>query len=709
MGIQTERPIEVITPLAPDELLFLRMTGQEQLGRPFEYNLELSSRNGAISPDQLLGQNMTVRLDLPDEKVRYFNGVVTRFAQVFRSDEESRYQATLRPWLWLLTRSADCRIFPPDLTAVDIIKTVFRDHGFSHFDDKLDPKNYRKWDYCVQYRETAFNFVSRLMEQEGIYFYHRHEKDKHTLVLSDSYSSHATIPGYDNVPYFTPAQGDLRSRDHLYDWFISNQIQTGAYAITDFDFEKPGSNLLVRREVSQAYSHSNYEYFDYPGEYVKTSDGETYVGHRIEELQAQSELVRASGNARGLTCGCLFTLTDYPREDQLKEYLIVSANYQLENENYRSGGGSGATYALNFQAMDAQRPFRPARVTPKPIVQGPQTAIVVGKDGEEIWTDEYGRVKVKFHWDRHGKSNETASCWVRVAQVWAGKNWGAMHIPRMGQEVIVEFLEGDPDRPIVTGRVYNGSNMPPYGLPGSQTQSGIKSRSTKGGDGETFNEIRFEDSKGDEELYLHAEKDNTIIVENDQKVDVGNNRTEAIKVNDTLTVGGDKSETVDGSRTVHVKKSHTEDIDGAMQLTVGSNRSMTIKANLTEDVKTDMSLSVGGSRTMSVTKDLTETVTGKMVLSVKQNRETTVDGNFEMNVKKDMTIGVTGAKGEEVTKEYSMKAKSVSVTADEEITFKVGDASISMKSNGDVTIKSGKFTLDAGSKDVVIKGGKVSI
>ncbi|MGD9187916.1 MAG: type VI secretion system tip protein VgrG, partial [Desulfobacteraceae bacterium] len=529
--IQEARPVEIATPLGDDVLLFYRMTATEELGRMFQFELDLLSKEPDIKFDDILGQNITVRLTLADDKKRYFNGFVSRFSQEGFLDEFHVYSATAHPWLWFLTRTADCRIFQ-EKTVPDIIKAVFKDHGFSDYEESLSG-SYRSWEYCVQYRETDFNFVSRLMEQEGIYYYFKHEKDKHTMVLSDSVSAHEPYPGYEKLPFFPPDEHLKRERDHIYNWTLAQEIQPGIYALNDFDFTRPKANLQVKSSILQDHAHASMEIFDYPGEYPDTGDGETYARARIEELQVNQERVEAQGNALGLATGSLFELTDYPREDQNREYLITSATHQMVSEAYTSGTstGSSAGYTCNFTALPSKQPFRSARITPKPTVQGPQTAIVVGPSGDEIHTDKYGRVKVSFHWDRYSKSNETSSCWVRVAQIWAGKQWGGIHIPRMGQEVIVDFLEGDPDHPIITGRVFNNDNMPPYELPANATQSGIKSRSSKGGGAENFNEIRFEDKKGEEEIYLHGEKNWTINIENDKDQTIGHD--------ETLSVGND--------------------------------------------------------------------------------------------------------------------------------------------------------------------------
>ena len=518
---QAHQTITVSTPLGDDVLLFYKMHTTEQISRLFQYELELLSNTLDINLDDILGQNITVNFQRTDGEIRHFNGHVSRFSQVGNLGEFVRYHATLRPWFWFLTRTADCRIFQ-EMTVPDIIAQVFRDNNFTDFKDTLTGA-YRTWDYCVQYRETDFNFISRLMEQEGIYYYFIHEDGKHTLVLCDSISSHSLMPGYEEVPFFPLQEGLHRERDHVYDWSLTREVQPGAFATKDFDFKKPGANLSAQYSIPRSHAHAEYEVYDYPGEYSEAADGSNYARTRIEEVQIQHELAVGQGNANGLATGALFKLTKYPLSDQNREYLLAAAHYEIGPVEYESTGGSGGTPAVvcNFTAINSFDIYRPPRITPKPIVQGPQTAIVVGKAGEEIWTDEYGRVKVQFHWDRYGKKDENSSCWVRVAQLWAGATWGGIHIPRIGQEVIVEFLEGDPDRPIITGRVYNNDSMPPYTLPANATQSGIKSRSSKGGGSANFNELRFEDKKGEEQVYIHAEKNQDNVVENDETTEVG--------------------------------------------------------------------------------------------------------------------------------------------------------------------------------------------
>src|SRR5690606_38630267 len=435
------QPARIKTPLG-DDLLFHAMRGEEELGRAYVYELELLSLKEDLPLDDLLGQDACVEVDLPKGGTRYFHGIITKFSQGPRRGGYVTYTAELRPWLWLLTRTADCRIFQQK-TVPEIVKAVFREHGFSDFKDALGGQ-YSALDYCVQYRETDFDFVSRLLEQEGIYYFFKHEQGKHTLVLADSYGGHSPLDGYKEIDYFPPSDNVVRD-EHVYDWQHGKSVQPGRYVLRSFDFTKPKVTLESDSAVSREHAQSSYAMYDYPGDYAARFDGDNYARVRMQELAAQHARARGVTNVRGVACGGLFTLKEFPRKDQNREYLVVASRQNVVLGVYESGPDEGFEIECTFEAMDSQTPFRPARLTPRPVVQGPQTAIVVGKSGEEIWADEFGRVKVQFHWDRYGKSDENSSCWVRVAQVWAGGKWGGMHIPRIGQEVIVEFLEGDPD------------------------------------------------------------------------------------------------------------------------------------------------------------------------------------------------------------------------------------------------------------------------
>lgn len=689
--IQTARPFNISTPLGDDVLLFYRMTATEELGRLFRFELELLSREPDIAFDDILGQNVTVRLTLTDDQKRYFNGFVSRFSQEGFLDEFHVYSATVHPWLWFLTRTADCRIFQKE-TVPNIIKTVFKDHGFSDYEESLSG-NYRKWEYCVQYRETDFNFVSRLMEQEGIYYYFKHDKDKHIMVLSDSVSSHEPYPGFEKLPFFPPDEHLRRERDHIYEWTLAREIQSGTYALNDFDFTRPKANLQVKSSIQRQHAHAAMEIFDYPGEYPDTDDGESYARARIEELQVNQELVQAQSNALGLAAGSLFELTDYPREDQNREYLITSATHQMESKAYTSGSSAGSSsgYTCNLTALHSKQPYRPARITPKPMVQGPQTAIVVGPSGDEIHTDKYGRVKVSFHWDRYSKSNETSSCWVRVAQIWAGKQWGGIHIPRIGQEVIVDFLEGDPDHPIITGRVYNNDNMPPYGLPANATQSGIKSRSSKGGGAENFNEIRFEDKKGEEEIYLHGEKNWIINIENDKNQTIGHDETLSVGNDRTKSVEKNQSESIGEDKKIDVGKNHSESIGEDATIDVGKNQTVSIGENLNLSVGKDFTETISENFTRTITKDMSSDINKNLTQKVAKKSSTQIGDEMTLTVGKKMNIQVTD---------------QINIASDKQILLTSGNASITLKKNGDISIVGKKITIK-GSGDVVIKGSTI--
>ena len=624
---QSNSQAKIKTPLGPDVLLLSDMTMTEELGRLFSMNLTLLSEKADIKFEKILGENITIELELAGGGKRYFNGYVTSFSQTGGSSRYTEYQATVQPWFWFLTRTADCRIFQKK-SVPDIVKEVFRDLGFSDFKDKLT-KNYRTWEYCVQYRETDFNFVSRLLEQEGIYYYFTHKDGVHELVLSDGISAHQPLPsGYSKIDFYPPDSSAVRKKEDIFSWQISKQVQPGKYELNEFDFEKPTADLITKSDDIKAHQKSDYEIYDYPGEYVKTDDGDKYVQARIEELHSEYETGQGQSGVRVMNTGFLFKLDKFSRADQNREYLITNAMHTIHSHVYDSGGGdSGDPYSNSFSVIDSKTPYRAARITPKPIVQGAQTAIVVGPDSEEIHTDKYGRVKIQFHWDRYGKKNENSSCWVRVAQIWAGKKWGGIHIPRIGQEVIVDFMEGDPDQPIITGRVYNADHMPPYDLPENKTQSGIKSRSSKDGTPTDFNEIRMEDKKGEEELYIHAEKNQKNVVENNETTSVGHNRTEIIGKERGK---GDETITIYGNRKVIVG----EKGNGNEDLTVRGNRDRVVEDNETIDIGKKLHITAGSEIVLE---------TGASKITMTSGGDISIEG-MSITIKAIADVSVEGAK-----------------------------------------------------------------
>ncbi|MDO9600229.1 MAG: type VI secretion system tip protein TssI/VgrG [Azoarcus sp.] len=681
---------ELITPLGANALLFHTLDASEALSRISEYEIACLSEKTDLDLDAILGKQVSLRMMLPTGATRFFSGHVTRFAHTGTQGRFQTYHASLRPWPWFLSRTADCRIFQA-LTVPDIVKKVFADHGLSDFRLALSGQ-YRTRDYCVQYRETDLDFISRLLEEEGIYYFFEHAQNKCTLVLADAYAAHASVADYASIEFVENRQGDADELGFVSNWHFERQVLPGKSMLMDYDFTKPSVRLEASASVPRGHDEGKHELFDYPGEFDQAADGQHYAQVRIDEQHAQFELAHAQTSARGLAVGHLFKLTGHVRRDQNREYLITTAQLRIATEGHESSEAVGSRFDCSFTALNSRQDFRPPRLTLRPQVKGPQTAVVVGPAGDEIHTDQYGRVKVQFHWDRYGKRDEHSSCWIRVSHPWAGKNWGFIAIPRMGQEVIVEFLEGDPDQPIITGRVYNAEQMPPYALPANMTQTGIKTRSTKAGGTDNFNEIRFEDKKGSEQLFIHAEKNQDIEVENDEAHWVGNDRRKNIEHNETVTVGNDRTESVGNNETISIGNNRTESVGANETISVGGNRGEDVGRNETVSIGADRSVSIGNNDTHDIGKDHSVTIGSNQTLDVGKQRSTSIGTNDQLQVGKKLVID-----------------------AGDEITIKTGSASITMKKDGTIQIKgknitvsgSGKIGIKA-SSDVTIKGSKIA-
>ncbi len=596
---QARRLLAFDSPLGKDVLLLQEFKGYEGISRLFSYELDLLAYdNPDISFSRIVGQKVNIALQLPGgTKQRHLNGYVSRFTQGDTDDTPlTRYHAQVVPWLWFLTRQADCRIFQ-NMTAPDILSKVFKLFSFSDFRLSLTAA-YPTLEYCVQYRETSFNFVSRIMEQFGIFYYFDHsQQGKHTLVLADRSSALPTCPS-SPISYHIQV-GGLDDPAVVDDWHVGQEVRTGKYTVTDYNFTIPSTSLLANEPtVVKLPASSGLELFDYPGLYTTKDEGSAVAKLRMQEEEVSYMVVSGAGNARALMSGYLFELKNHYRADQNTSYLVTEVqHFASAGQAYTTAGTTGGeTYSNRFSCVLSSVPYHPPRVTPKPFVQGPQPALVVGKSGEEIWVDNYGRVVVQFYWDRMGQKNENSSCWIRTSQPWAGENWGAMWIPRIGQEVLVSFLEGDPDRPIITGRVYNADQMPPYALPHYQTRSTFMSRSSKGGGSANYNEIRFEDLKGKEQIFMNAEKDMDLRVENDSREFIGANRHLIVTTNQQEFIKADKH--------LHVKANHFEKIDENMSLQVGGNQMEKVTGNL--------SLSVTGNQSESVTGNVSLSVTGQI-------------------------------------------------------------------------------------------------
>jgi len=603
---QEHRLISVTSPLGKDSLLLRGFSGHEAVSQLFHFSADLLSENHSISFKDIVGKRVTVQAEHISGHKRYWNGFVSRFACVGGDNRFSCYHAEIVPWLWFLTRTADCQIFQQK-TIPEIIKKVFQDHSFQDFQDRTQG-TYPQREYVVQYRETAFNFVSRLMEEYGIFYFFEHDQNTHKLVFADKPQVHKNCPIQHKVRFnYTPGATSLKE-DIVESWGAEQELRPGKYALTDYNFETPNTSLMANvQTVAEIGGNTKYEIYDYPGIHINKSEGDTVTKVRMEEEEAVHHLVTGSGNCRSFASGYKFHLDEHSRKDQNGDYLLTEVTHSASvGDSYSgSGNGSSETYANHFACIPAAIPFRPQRLTPKPIVQGPQTAVVVGPAGEEIYPDKYGRVKVQFHWDRLGKKNENSSCWVRVSQPWAGKNWGAINIPRIGQEVIVEFLEGDPDRPIITGRVYNDDQMPPYLLPDHKTRTTFMSRSTKSGASANYNELRFEDKKGSEQIFLSAEKDMDHRVENDSREFVGNDSS--------LIVKHDQKEKVEGDLHSEVAGNRNEKAGQNMSLQVGQNLQEKSGQNYAHEAGMEIHLKAGMNVVIEAGMQLTIKASGGFI------------------------------------------------------------------------------------------------
>jgi type VI secretion system secreted protein VgrG len=571
---QDNRQISITTPLGKDVLLFRSMQGYEQLSDLFEYQVELQSEKKSIPFADIIGKNITISLKLQTGGEREFNGIVTRFSTSGGFGNLTSYHATIRPAAWLLTRSSDCCIFQ-EMTVVDIVKEICQKGVYAgqiKLDTALLSVAYPKLEYCVQYRETDYSFVCRLLEHAGIYFFFKHEKGKHTMTLVDSSVAHQPVPKYETIEFATDDRRDQYGDERISSWTTAGEIQSSGFELNDFDFKTAANSvqgsLKAKESIPALFDQPAYQQYDYPGGYVTADEGHVLAHARIEALHGQCEQITGVTNARGLTTGATFTMDKHPVDDLNREYLVTGTHYTLSSDDYQASasGEGGKLFECRFEALGKKHRYRPQPIAAKPHISGPQTAMVVGKAGEEIWTDKYGRIKVQFHWDRKGKRDEKSSCWVRVSQSWAGKRWGAFTLPRIGMEVVVEFLEGDPDRPLVTGCVYNSDTMPPYELPANQSRTTLKSNSTKGGGG--FNEIRFEDKKGEEEIFIQAEKDQNRVVKHDDTLKVGfeykepGSQTVEIKHDQKTEVGNDQVTHVIKDQSITVDGKHTLEVTG---------------------------------------------------------------------------------------------------------------------------------------------------
>ena len=719
------RKYTVSTPLG-DTLNLVSMNGSERLGRGFSYTVQVLANNPDVDADDLLGLPATVTVESDAGDTRYFNGLIDK-VQFLGAPYPGQwsYQFEIVPWSAMLDKVADCRIFQ-EITVPDLLKQVFADNGFTDYKMKLT-RTYPKREYCVQYRESTLNFVMRLMEEEGIYFFYQHDKSAHYMILVDDQSGHDSVPGQSSIKYHPDDVGQRLHEDSVSHWTMGARVLSGQVALNAYNFETPRADISSKRLIDRSHAQADWEVFDFHDRYGDTKGGDHYARNRIEELQAEHETFRGKTDSLGLATGQLFKLQQHPRGSQNQEYLLTEVHHRVVAPDYWSGGTETGveTWGVDFDCTPSSTPFRLARATPRPAVRGPQTAVVVGPPKEEIYPDKHGRIKVQFPWDRYGKNDQTSSCWIRVVQSAAGPGFGAQFIPRIGHEVMVAFIEGDPDRPLVVGTVYNGSNAVPYGLPANKTQSGIKTRSSPGGGASNANEIRLEDKKGAEEFYVQAEKDRKVLVKNcnsetvgvDESLSVGKNRTAEVGENETLSVGKDQKETIGVNQDLSVGSNRTRLVGSNETITIGQNQTENIGASRATNVASSDALNVGFSQAITVgatynmsVLGLSATEIGGMhTLEVGGIQSVSVDGMQTVEIGGDQQLEVGKVRSVEVGDNDELKVgKSLVIVAKDDITFKTGSASIVMKKNGDITIKGKNITLKGSSKITGKAGSSVS-
>ncbi|EGM8354397.1 type VI secretion system tip protein TssI/VgrG [Escherichia coli] len=557
----------------PQMLLFASLNGSETLGSLFTYVVQLKTSDtlnlGYVSPaanlplKPMVGKDLCVNIELDGGGKRYISGLVTAARVVGHEGRSVTYELRIEPWLKLLTHTSDYKAFQ-NKTVVEILDEVLAEYSFPV--EKRLVENYPSRTWQVQYGETDFDFIQRLMQEWGIYWWFEHSENSHTLVLADAISAHKACPDSPLVSYY---QAGLKlDKEFIHTIMANESLRTGQWVLDDFDFMKPRSLLANTVANPRETGHADFEHYEWPGDYFTKDEGEMLTRIRMEEQRSPGSRVHGGGNIRTLMTGYTFTLENYPTAEVNQEYLLVQTTLFIQDNAQHSGQEQHFSYSTSFELHPTCEVYRPQRTLSKPHTKGPQSAIVTGPAGQEIWTDKYGRVKVQFGWDRYGKNDENSSCWIRVSYPWAGKGFGMIQIPRIGQEVLVDFKNGDPDLPIIVGRTYNQDTMPPWGLPGMASQSGIFSHSLYGGP-TNGNMLRFDDKTGAEEVKFHAEKDLNTTVKNNETHTIMVDRTKTIVKNETISVGEDRNATITKNDGLSVKLAQTINVGTTYRLDVG--------------------------------------------------------------------------------------------------------------------------------------------
>ncbi len=693
---QERRRIGIATPVGKDVLLLTDVEGQEEISQLFCYKVKMISEDPAIDPQKIVGHHVAIAMMDSDDQPRYVNGIVRRFVNQGRGDQGSIYTAEIVPWLWLLTRNSDCRIFQ-DMTVPQIIEQVLKGLNFNDFDLSGLNGQYPKLDYCVQYQETDFQFLCRLMEHEGIYYYFSHNQTKHVLMLGDHAGAYEDCK--DSQVRFTGSLGFEDVGNQIVSWEHRYEFCSGRVAAKDFNFESPSQPMLSKDQTVVQYQRiSDFELYEYPGGFDDRSKGDGRVRLRMQEEEMVHDVVHGTSKCRSFSPGYKFSVTEHnnPQEEG-KAFVLTSVEHKAAAGSYVTGGKKPEGYKNTFRCVPASVVCRPRRATPRPRIRGPQSAVVVGPQGQEIYTDQHGRVKVQFHWDRYGKYDENSSCWIRVAQNMAGKKWGAINIPRIGHEVIVEFMEGDPDRPIVTGRVYNGETIPPYDLPKHATMSTFKTNSSKGGQG--FNEIRFEDKKDGEQVFVHAQRDMDIRVRNDRREIIENNRHLIVKTDKHEHIEHNRNEQVDADHMEKIGKDRHLCVDGKEAVEISGSKSLTVKGDVLEVFQADHSEQVTGDYYVKGTNLVIEGMSN-VTIKVGQSYIAIENGGIKLGTLGQIEIESTG--------QTTVKGTAgVAIESPLQTTVK-GTASLKLESTV-MTELSGTTTTVKGNAMTTIQGALVRI
>ena len=626
--------MEFTSPLGQDVLLIEALTGTEGISHLFEFHADLlADVSTTIDPADIVGTNVSVSIALADDQgMRWVNGIVTSFEQGASDEEYTEYRATIMPSMWETTLGSNCRVFQ-NMSGLDVVKQVFSDYGLSVTDKTTG--SYAKLEYCTQYSESDFHFVSRLMQEHGISYWFEHTEQANKIVLADDTSGYADCPLVSTVQFESGAAGaESAYGARVTEFTMEASMVSGSHSTADYNYRQYQRVDVDPQKSASKFGTNSYDVYLYPaGEegYLKDINTQsvsklegTFLTARFQASESVVTTYRGNGNARSFTPGYTFTMEDHTNSDFNTKYLLVGVTHSVDQvPSYRSRANTGSEYSNRFLAVPATVVYKAPRTFEKPRIYGPQTAKVIVSEGEEIHLDKLGRVNVQFFWDKLRKPNTVDNTWVRVAQQWAGNGWGAYFWPRVGDEVMIAFLNGDPDNPVVVGSVYNGTNMPKYALPDMSTRSGWVTRSSKGGDASKANELRFEDKINSEQIFLNAQKDMDHRVEADHRLYIGGK--------DSLIVKGGQYDDITGDRNSNVQGSLVSSTGGSADINVGGNVTEKFGGNIATNVSGSLVLKTGSNADIGYGGNLTEKIGMNASQNVGVNRADKVGVNYSMD------------------------------------------------------------------------------